>query len=206
MLQLLLGVSGTGKSTRIMEEIRGRAKAGKQSILLVPEQFTSSTESRIYRQLGDELSGFVSSYSFTSLSEKLLGLYGGAAIKTVTDASRVVMVRRAMEALGEQVHYYSRHRRSPAFLKLCADTLNELKSAGLTGLRLEELARGTGQGREKLEELAAIFAAYEAVLGNTAMDPGDRVALSAEKALAHPEFFTGKAVFIDEFDTFDAAK
>ena len=80
MLQLVLGVSGTGKSTYIFEEIRRRARQGQYSILMVPEQFTSSTESRIYHWLGDELSGYVASYSFTSLSEKLLGLYGGAAI------------------------------------------------------------------------------------------------------------------------------
>ena len=204
MLQLILGVSGTGKSTCIFEEIRQRARQGQYSILLVPEQFTSSTESRIYRWLGDELSGYVSSYSFTSLSEKLLGLYGGAAIRTVTDASRVVMVRRAIEALGEGVHYYSKHRRNPAFLQLCAETLNELKSAGLTGSQLEKLAQAAGQ--EKLLELAAIFSAYEAVLGNTSMDPGDRVELSAQKAQDHPEFFEGRAVYLDEFDTFDAPK
>ena len=36
------------------------------------------------------------------------------------------------------------------------------------------------------------------------MDPGDRV-LAAAKAL-QPEFFAGRAVFIDEFDTFNAPK
>ena len=204
MLQLVLGVSGTGKSTYIFEEIRRRARQGQYSILMVPEQFTSSTESRIYHWLGDELSGYVASYSFTSLSEKLLGLYGGAAIRTVTDATRVVMVRRAIEALGDGVRYYTKHRRNPAFLQLCAETLNELKSAGLTGQQLEQLARAAGQ--EKLLELASIFSAYEAVLGNTSMDPADRVELSARKAQEHPEFFADRAVYLDEFDTFDSPK
>ena len=122
----------------------------------------------------------MASYSFTSLSEKLLGLYGGAAIRTVTDATRVVMVRRAIEALGDGVRYYTKHRRNPAFLQLCAETLNELKSAGLTGQQLEQLARAAGQ--EKLLELASIFSAYEAGLGNTSVDPADRVELSARKA------------------------
>ena len=55
MLHLILGPSGTGKSTLLMNEIRRRAEAGQASILLVPEQFTSSTEKRIFTALGDSL-------------------------------------------------------------------------------------------------------------------------------------------------------
>lgn len=46
----------------------------------MPEQFTSSTEGVLYRTLGDSLSAYVDSYSFTSLSEALLRRYGGAAV------------------------------------------------------------------------------------------------------------------------------
>ena len=51
MLKLVLGASGSGKTTLLYARIRARAEAGKRSILLVPEQFTSSTEARIYREL-----------------------------------------------------------------------------------------------------------------------------------------------------------
>ncbi len=44
MLKLVLGASGSGKTTLLYARIRARAEAGKRSILLVPEQFTSSTE------------------------------------------------------------------------------------------------------------------------------------------------------------------
>ena len=78
MLKLVLGASGSGKTTLLYARIRARAEAGKRSILLVPEQFTSSTEARIYRELGDALSGMVESYSFTSLAEHILAALGGA--------------------------------------------------------------------------------------------------------------------------------
>lgn len=204
MLQLLLGISGTGKSARMMEMLRQRAQAGQYSILIVPEQFTSSTENALYQLLGDRLSGYVSSYSFTSLAEKLLALYGGVAVKTMTPAGRAVLVRRAMEQLGEGVVYYRRHRRSAAFCQLCAETIDELKSAGLTPEKLEELALGAGAGRDKLGELARIFSAYEALMAGSAMDPGDRLLAAAERM--EEEFFREKAVFVDEFDTFNAPK
>ena len=61
MLKLVLGGSGSGKTTLLYARIKARAEAGQRSILLVPEQFTSSTEGRIYRDLGDALSGMVDS-------------------------------------------------------------------------------------------------------------------------------------------------
>ena len=204
MLQLVLGPSGSGKSNYLLERIEERARAGQRSLLLVPEQFTSSTESRIYARLGDEYSGRVESYSFTSLAEKLLNLYGGAAVRTLTDAGRAVLVRRALESMGDAVHYYSRHRRSTAFCEKCAETLNELKSAGVSAAQLEQLAEGAGPSGEKLRELAGVYAAYQALLEGAAMDPTDRVAAAAERL--EPDFFADAAVFIDEFDTFNAPK
>ena len=144
MLQLVLGPSGTGKSSWLFERVRERAVRGEKSLVLVPEQFTSSTESRIYNTLGDELSGFATSYSFSSLAEKILATYGGAAVRTLTDAGRAVLVRRALEAMGDRLVYYSRHRRSTAFCEKCAETLDELKSAGLTAAELERLAGAAG--------------------------------------------------------------
>lgn len=212
MLKLVLGGSGSGKTTLLYERIKARAEAGQRSILLVPEQFTSSTEARIYRELGDRLSGMVDSFSFTSLAEHILSAEGGTAVQTLSDAGRVVLVRRALEELQENVHYYRRHRRSAAFCQMAAQTIDELKSAGISGGQLAELAPECGTESGKLSELALIYQGYETLLAGTGMDPADRLELAAdrlENALARgslPEFLQDRAVFIDEFDTFNAPK
>ncbi len=212
MLKLVLGGSGSGKTTLLYSRIRARAEKGERSILLVPEQFTSSTEGRIYRELGDALSGMVESFSFTSLAEHILAAEGGAAVQTLSDAGRAVLVRRALEELQDNVHYYYRHRRSAAFCQMAAETIDELKSAGLSGTQLAELAQDCGPESGKLSELALIFQGYETLLSGTGMDPADRLELAADRleaALARgelPEFLREREVFIDEFDTFNAPK
>lgn len=207
MLDLILGPSGSGKSRALLLSLKARAEAGQRSILVVPEQFTSSTEAALYRTLGDRLSGYVESYSFTSLAEALLRRYGGAAVPTVTEAGRVVLVRRAMDSLLDQVTYYSRQRRSAAFCEKAAQTIEELKSAGIRPDTLAAYARAPGADTEKLGELALIYGAYEGLLQDTAMDPGDRVELAARlMADDRLQFFAGRAVYIDEFDTFNAGK
>ena len=212
MLKLVLGGSGSGKTTLLYARIKARAEAGQRSILLVPEQFTSSTEGRIYRELGDALSGMVDSYSFTSLAEHILSAEGGVAVQTLSDAGRAVLVRRTLEELQDTVQYYYRHRRSAAFCQMAAETIDELKSAGLSGQQLYRLAQGCGSGSGKLTELALILQGYETLLAGTGMDPSDRLELAADRleaALARgslPEFLQDRAVFIDEFDTFNAPK
>ena len=93
MLKLVLGGSGSGKTSWLYARLAERAARGEYSILLVPEQFTSSTEGRIYRELGDEGSGYVESFSFTSLAERILSEEGGSAVQTLTDAGREIAER-----------------------------------------------------------------------------------------------------------------
>ena len=154
MLNFILGPSGSGKSYQMLAELRTRAERGERSILIVPEQFTSSTEGVLYRTLGDSLSAYVESYSFTSLSEALLRRYGGAAVPTLTEAGRALLLRRAADSLLDKVVYYSRQRRSAAFCEKAAQTISELKSAGVTPEMLSEYAKTPGADREKLDELA----------------------------------------------------
>ena len=204
MLTLILGPSGSGKSTLLLQRLKQNAQEGRRSIFLVPEQFTSSTEGALYRLLGDTLSGYVESYSFTSLAETLLRRYGGAAVPTLTEAGRAVLVRRALDSLLDKVVYYSRQRQSAAFCEKAAQTIDELKSAGVTPDALAAYAGAPGADHDKLGELALIYGAYESLLAGTGMDPGDRVELAAKQLDA--DFFAGRGVYIDEFDTFNASK
>ena len=204
MLTLLLGTSGSGKSRRMLAELRARAERGEHSLLIVPEQFTSSTEGLLYRTLGDSLSAYVESYSFTSLAETILRRYGGAAVQTLDEAGRALLVRRAVDSLLDKVVYYSRQRKSAAFCEKAAQTIGELKSAGITPDALASYAAAPGMDKEKLDELALIYGAYESLLGQSVMDPTDRQQLAAQRL--QPEFFAGRAVYVDEFDTFNAPK
>ena len=204
MLTLLLGTSGSGKSYRMLAELRARAERGEHSLLIVPEQFTSSTEGLLYRTLGDSLSAYVESYSFTSLAETILRRYGGAAVQTLDEAGRALLVRRAVDSLLDKVVYYSRQRKSAAFCEKAAQTIGELKSAGITSDALAAYAAVPGMDKEKIDELALIYGAYESLLGQSVMDPTDRQQLAAQRL--QPDFFAGRAVFVDEFDTFNAPK
>ncbi|MDD3428926.1 MAG: PD-(D/E)XK nuclease family protein [Oscillospiraceae bacterium] len=202
MLNLILGIGGTGRTTAVMENIKKRAEEKKQCVLLVPEQFSSSAESLCYTVLGDEGSAYVEVTSFRTLAQRLEAFYGGVTVKTITDAGRVVYVRRALNTLADGLKHYRKHRRNTAFCQMCADTVKELKTAGATGTQLAQIASNIGEEGDKLAELALIFAAYEAAIDGTVMDETDKITRAAEKADAR--YFCEKAFYIDDFDGFTA--
>ncbi len=200
MLQLVLGIAGTGKTTWLLNRLRTRAKGRHASILLVPEQFSSSAEMLVLEALGDAKSAYVEVLSFRTLAERILRESGGGARRILSDAGRAVYVKRALAAAEGKLRSLGRSGRGTAFCNLCAHTLAELKTAGANPESLAEIAQQTGD--VKLADLAAIFAAYDAILAGSAMDPDDRLTLAAEGAT--PATFAGKACLIDNFDGFTA--
>lgn len=199
MLTLLLGTAGTGKTTFILKQIKTRAKEGKYSILLVPEQFSAAMEGVLYRFLGDELSMFVTSCSFRTLGERILDTYGGGELPLMSDAGRAVLVRRAMDALEpEALGKFGGQKRSAAFCAACADVIQEMKTAGVS----PDLMHKAGSAQPRLRQLSLIYSGYESLLHNTALDPADRLTIAAEKV--QQDFFEEKEIFADGFDGFTA--
>lgn len=200
MLQLVLGIAGSGKTSWALKQMAQRAGQGKRSLLLVPDQFSASAEALVFAQLGAHNSAFVEVVSFRTLAERIFQQAGAPLQAVLDDAARVVYVRRALNAVAQDMHTYARQRASTAFCSSCADVLNEFKTAGATPQQVREIGRKAGQ--DKLVELALVFEAYEAIIAKTALDPQDKLELAAQKAGCG--YFTGKACYIDNFDGFTA--
>lgn len=199
MLTLVMGCAGTGKSTLLLEKIKQRAERGEYSVYLVPEQSSQAAEVLCFRALGPQLSRFCQPASFRTLAERIEAAAGGGAVPVVSDAARSVFVRRAVEALGDEVKYYRRHRRNTTFLTQCGELVQRFKMAGADAAALQKLASGGG---ERLSELALIYAAYEATLAGKAIDPEDRLSRAANRLPS--ELYASTTFFLDDFDGFTA--
>lgn len=202
MLQFYIGPSGTGKTHAVLQDIALRASQGQKSLLLVPEQASSNAENTVYRLLGDADSRCVQAVSFTAYAEYILKKHGGAAVQVLTDAGRTVYMRRAIDAVSDRLVCYKRQTRSTHFCVMCADAVKELKIAGADPQQLAAWARELDDDGGRMAELAVIFAAYEALLQGTALDPSDKVTLAAQRLTA--EDLADTAVFIDDFSGFTA--
>ena len=87
MLRLILGRTGTGKTTQVFSRAMESARQRRRTILLVPEQFSFQAEKRVYTTLKGEDALSVSVLSFSRLSENIFRARPPQARKKIGRAS-----------------------------------------------------------------------------------------------------------------------
>lgn len=201
MLTLLLGRAGSGKSTRIMEDIR-RNGVSRPQILLVPEQASHETERRLCEINGNGVSLYAEVFSFTSLWHRVLSREGGLAQASLDEGGRILVLYAALRALEGNLSMLGAASRRPEFLSSLLAAVDELKSCCITPEHLRETAGLTeGPGEQKLLDLALIYDMYNTLTSRGAADPRDQLTRLTEK-LQTSSFGRGVDLYIDGFTDF----
>lgn len=215
MLQLLLGRSGTGKTHTIYETLCDLARAGSENlILLVPEQFSFESERALLRKLGPRLASHVKVLSFTRMAEHVFRELGGLAGRRMDDPTRFLIMSRAMEQTADQLTLYRRAASDPAAISTILSMVTELKQCGIIPHQLEKTSNTIREGtlKQKINELALIMEAYDAVSAGITgdsedspgfIDPADDLALLADR-LPDSSIAKDAYIFIDSFKDFTA--
>lgn len=140
-LTLILGRSGSGKSTAIAEKIRECHKAKRHMVLIVPEQETVAWETRLARTLPDSVNLYLEVTNFTRLANSVFRVYGGLADTVIDEAARGLVMWRALASVMPNLRVYNSlvgMERGGVTMMLRA--VDELKSAGITPDKLESAA------------------------------------------------------------------
>lgn len=201
MLELLLGRSGSGKSTEVLRRIC-REGAQRPQVLLVPEQASHETERRLCAAGGSGTSLYAEVLSFTRLSNRVLSACGGLAVPTLDPGGRLLLLQMALRSVEGQLKVYAKPSRKPAFLSGLLTTLDELKSYCVSPRALEEAAEELGGPEgDKLRDLALLSGAYDALTAQGPLDPRDRLTQLAQK-LAESRWGEGIDFYFDGFVDF----
>ena len=217
MLHFILGRAGSGKTSRIAQEIaREIAASSRPVVLLVPEQQTVAWETKMAALLPASANLRLEITNFTRLANSVFREYGGLADSILDEGSRTLLVWRAMLSVRDALTVYgggdggAREDRSLPKLMRAVD---DFKAASLSPAdaarvlsRLEEL-RGEGEDSagdlvSRMRDAVLVYAAYEELLHapaqKGAVDRGDLPHRLIAALKSHP-YFRGKAVFVDSF-------
>lgn len=203
MLTLLTGKAGTGKTAALMEEIRAAAEQKQGGrLLIVPEQYSHEAERELCRVCGDSLSLYAEALSFTALARKLASQLGGAAAPYLDKGGRLLCMALALSNVGSRLKVYSAARRKAELQASLLSAIDELKSACIDSATLLSAAEQYRDSLgDKLEDMALILEAYEAVVANGHADPADRLSVLAKQI---PESSISRAnhIYVDGFIDF----
>ena len=203
MLQFIYGPAGVGKTYTVFENIKQDILNGKQSVLLVPEQFTFECERTLLHTLGDKASTNVSVLSFTRLYDEVARMVGGRTADLINEYDKIILISRAMREVSNELSLWKKYVLAPKFIETLLSTINELKNCAVTPSMISRAIENLEDGylKSKLKDLLLIYSSYEALLGSRFLDPSDNLSRLYEN-LEKCRYFEGKTVYIDSFKNF----
>ena len=203
MLNFIIGRKNSGK-TAVAHKILGeRVAEGRETMLIVPRQYTFESDRGILSLLGPKAASKVEVLSFTRLSHIALSLYGGIKKPVASGAARLIYMSLAVESISDRLTVFRKHRNDIALCEKLLSFVDEMKNEGITADDLVKSAEAVADRllKEKTEEAALIYRTYEAVVAQSAFDDGDLLSRVYD-ILCGEDFFKGKTVVIDGFPSF----
>ncbi|MEG1857452.1 MAG: PD-(D/E)XK nuclease family protein [Pseudoflavonifractor sp.] len=201
MLKLLIGRSGTGKSTAILQAIAA-ADGVRPQVLLVPEQHSHDMERRLCAMGGNQVSRYAEVLSFTRLAGRVFDRVGGLAAPALDAGGRLLLMYAALQTVAGQLKVYGKPSKKPEFLAGLIATVDELKSCCVTAEHLWRAGEdAAGAEGDKLLDLSLIYGAYEALTARQGADPRDRVTRLAA-GLKQSRWAAGMDLYLDGFTDF----
>ncbi len=203
MLKFIFGRAATGKTYEIVNLIEQSVDNGEKPILLVPEQFSFESEKTVLGRLGDTRFQNANIMSFSRLCDELERKNGNMCGKTLTDADKQILMRRAIGRAADDLKLWSAYTNSSGFSKGILEAIEEFKEQAILPEDILALSEKTESEKlkNKLYDTAVIFKAYNELIAENFIDPSNRLD-KLYFTLQHDDYFCERPVFIDSFDSF----
>ena len=200
MLRFLIGKAGTGKTSAIYRELRDAVERREKGIiLLVPEQYSHEAERELCRICGDGLSLTAEVLSFTGLARRTAQERGGLGAPLLDKGGRLLCMALALDAVGQRLQVYGAARQRSELQSMLLQAVDELKGACVNPEQLLQAAEVCHSGlSKKLQDLALVLSAYDAVVSNGHADPSDRLNLLARQ-IEEGAMGAADRVYVDGF-------
>jgi len=203
MLKLILCDDWVAGRNAILDLIAKDVQQGKSNrILLVPELISHEMERRLCACAGDTASRHAEVLSFTRLARRVAEGVGSASQECMDNGGRMVAMAAAARQLHSRLKAYAQLETRPEFLTGLVDAVDEFKRCCISAEDLKEASRQTdGAFAQKLEELALLLEAYDAICSHGKKDPRDQMTWLLER-LYDSDFAQSHTFYIDGFPDF----
>lgn len=209
-IRLLIGRSGTGKTTFCMNEIvkkMQQAPEGDPIIYLVPDQMTFLSEYKLIQT--PDLGGMIRTqvFSFSRLAWRVLQETGGISRTHINNVGISMLIRKILEDKKDELRLFERAAEKNGFVQQMETILTEFKRYLV---RPEELIEkqnamnGSSQDKileDKLHDLEIIYQAFEDALFDKYVDSEDYLRLLGEQ-IAGSSYLKAATIFVDGFHSF----
>lgn len=154
-VKFIIGRSGSGKTRAVFERIRENERAGKRSLLIVPDRATFETERELSAFLGSGML-YASVLSFTRLARRLLD-EAGVRTRFLSPQGRQMLVRRVLDESAGELSVFSRVGSKRGFAAECDEIILKCKRYSITPDELSSAEGLPAQLSGKLRDFALVY-------------------------------------------------
>lgn len=206
MLKLVFSRIRGGKTTYVTNLIKDYLRTDKKITLIVPEQYSFTTEKNLLEAVGPAGVGKIDICSFTSLAESLMPSRDAGKL-LLDESAGAALMSLALEDTQDKLGVYRRHASSPSLVSEFISIRDELVSNGISSETLREKMPGCAGTvlERKISDICLVMDAYDSLLAESGFSDKNAVA-SLAQADEEYSYFDGRVVFIDAFRGFTGAE
>lgn len=182
----------------------GRGLPERQTILLVPDQYTLEAEQQAFRHLQAEGLMDIEVLSMSRLGSRLISELGGGKQTFIDKYGRHMILARIARENREKLQVFRGMEERNSFIEMVNNFISELKQYNCGAAEMEAMAAESGEGtytRRKLEDLSLLYRLYEEEIRGKYTDSEDYIDLYLSKISAS-KFLEGSRVWVYGFDSF----
>ncbi len=210
MIEFITGASGTGKTTVMFERIKKFSEQGMKQCIIVPEQYSNDFDKKLYFHIGAKNFNELLSVSFSSLARQIFQIYGDPVRngEYADEMARMILIHQAISSAKsnpESLSFFARRSGHQGFAEEIMKLINDMKHSGITPQKLTEKAELLDNKlHDKTTDIALIYYEYERLMEHYGFkDNLENIREAAKIANLH-QYFKGKCVCLDEFESFNA--
>ncbi len=206
-LQLILGGSGSGKTTYMYEKLikkSGKILRKESYLAVVPEQFTMETQKNIVSLSPGNGTTNIDILSFDRLAKRIFDEAGRNPLKVLDDTGKCLIIRKIADENKEKLRMFLKKIKMPGFIDEMKSLISEFYQYGIGINELQNIyenLNGNNILKEKINDVLIIMRELEAYIK-------DRYVINEEllqkvcELIPDSEFVKNSYITFDEYTGF----
>lgn len=206
-LRYILGIPGSGKTTRCIDEIIKASQEGRKALYIVPEQFSLESERLLCSAAEGNVVMNSEVISFGHLAHRLLSATGGSGEKILDDNAKTLLLRRIINNLlkEDSLVFYGRSAASTGFADNISALITEFIRCDVAPDTIEEksvyFADKDRMLSDKLHDIGLIYSGFKADIKDRYIAKDSLLDVLAERIPA-AEMLKDTEIWLDSFTDF----
>lgn len=206
-LQIVMGVSGSGKTTYVFDRIVSEAKKdiNHRCMVVVPEQFSQeATRTLVHKNGGGILN--IDVLSFRRMAYRALEEMHGRTRAVLTDEGKIMLLRKVLADHKDELEYFTKGLDRPGFLDEVKSLFSELNEYAIGEEELGTLIdhfESDSRLSLKLQDLKRIYGYMRELMGESYRTADEMIPVLTECVLEDQlSFLRDSTICLDGFTGF----